>query len=288
MIIHTDKQSREYAIHGPNQPMCMAGKRGTTFVEWRFAVTIHIKKWSDRYIVHGPKQPMCTARKKMHNIFRCCFTARTIHTDKQSDGYIVHVPNWSAVTWIHHPWNNKANAYGRKKRHNICWLLLHSNDKSTPTSSHMDTWSMDLTGQYVWREKDAQHLLNTASQQCQSTTKSGPMDTSSMDQTGQCVGVKKRHNICWTLIQTMTIHTDKQAHEYIVHGPNQLIRMAEKRGTTIVVHFFTQWQSTPISIYVNKSSMHLNQPMRMAKKINATFIACCFTAMTIHTDKQSQ
>ncbi len=144
---------------------------------------------SSGYIVHGPDRPMFTAGKEAHH-----FLNAASHQWKSENPHREAVMDTSSMDLT-------GKCVRREKRHNICWTLLHSNDnlhwyifhgpnrlmctarkrgttfvehcftqwQSTPISSHMDTSSMDLTGQCVWREKDAQHLLNAASQQWQST-----------------------------------------------------------------------------------------------------------------------
>ncbi len=66
--IHTDKRSDGHRpwTQPANTSIRMAGKRGTTFVEHSFtALTIHTDKQSHEYIVHGPNRH---CRIKRHNI----------------------------------------------------------------------------------------------------------------------------------------------------------------------------------------------------------------------------
>jgi hypothetical protein len=65
-------------------------------------------------------------------------------------------------------WLMNRQCVWREKRHNICLKNCFTAMKIHTVSGPMDTSSMDHTYHCIWREKEAQHLLNTGSQQWQS------------------------------------------------------------------------------------------------------------------------
>ncbi len=139
--VHIDKQSHEYIVHGPNRN-CMRDKEAQQLLNTAaLQLQSTLISGPDGYIIHGPNRPMCTAGKRGTTFVECCFSAMTIDIDKRS-------------RWIHRPWTKRQNIV----EHCFTAMTIHT-DKEVP----MDTSSMDHTDQCVWQEKMAQHLFNADS-----------------------------------------------------------------------------------------------------------------------------